>query len=488
MKTFFRKHKILLIAFAIVLSFGVLSGLVIGGTIRLSMGSAMFETVADAKERTANEQDDLPQPTKAPIEMPARTIARITEAVEKRRNYGIPIRTYAIINQQNTWEWSEPDSAQKAFALQQTAELTEKIFGKTYEQLTNEPLEQAQVVVLTDPAGYRDTMLRVSDFEYEYLLTMNAADGKLINADLLAYPVYADFDYTADVTRIAKALGYERFRVDRDAARGAYEAKEIIVYTEKEECLSIQYFGDCLSQVSVWPNREMMAECAYFAADIQYDYSTPAYPEHFEAAQPPQKGESEMVTEQMIRRKLKRLYQTLSGTELDDSKITTVFLKDLSGAREDCWQVSGGGFLIIISAYSRSVISFEGQIPCKTLSGIAYEDMGGEEYKAVTEQIARIFGSFANNPAVKSISVNAVHDGHYCTMDFELEEGAFYECGFADGVLIYVEYWPSELHFWGDARPGWVADSVYVNAATKEKIIPDFPQWDGDLHVIHPDE
>ncbi|MBR3128892.1 MAG: hypothetical protein IKF65_00045, partial [Clostridia bacterium] len=129
-----------------------------------------------------------------------------------------------------------------------------------------------------------------------------------------------------------------------------------------------------------------------------------------------------------------------------------------------------------------------GKIPCKTLLDIDYNHMGGEEYEQVTEQIARILSSFDYGNGAKSIGVNAIHEDHYCTMDIELEDGTFYECGFADGVLTYIEYWPSELYFWGDVRPGWVANSVFINAATQQPIIPDFSQWDGDLHVVRPEE
>lgn len=489
MKTFFRKHRILMIAFAIVLAFGVVTGLVIGGTIRLSMRNEPFETVADAKERAANGQSDRPQQTEEPVEIPARAIARITEIIERRRGYSVPIRSYLMINRaEGNWEWKKPSEAQKALAEKKAAELTEKIFGMSYEQLTEESLEEAGIYLMTDITGYRDPMLRLTDRDGELILTMNAEDGKLINADLLAYPVYADFDYESDVMRIAKALGYDRVRFDRDFVKGAFEGHEIIVNTEKEECLSIMYFGDRLSQVAVFPNYEMMIESAYFAADIQFDYSTPAYPEQFEVAEPPEKNETEMVSSNMLLRKLSRLYRSLSGEELDTAGIAVQFLKDLSGGREDCWQLSGGGFLITVSAYSRHVISFEGKIPCKTLLDIDYNHMGGEEYEQVTEQIARILSSFDYGNGAKSIGVNAIHEDHYCTMDIELEDGTFYECGFADGVLTYIEYWPSELYFWGDVRPGWVANSVFINAATQQPIIPDFSQWDGDLHVVRPEE
>ena len=58
MKTFFRQHKIALFAILVVLCFGILTGLVIAGTIRLSMTEHAFTTVAEAKS-----QEHAAQPT-----------------------------------------------------------------------------------------------------------------------------------------------------------------------------------------------------------------------------------------------------------------------------------------------------------------------------------------------------------------------------------------------------------------------------------------
>ena len=84
---------------------------------------------------------------------------------------------------------------------------------------------------------------------------------------------------------------------------------------------------------------------------------------------------------------------------------------------------------------------------------------------------------------MKNVDVNAVADYHYCTMDVYLEDGTVYELGFADGVLKYAEHYANDQFFWVGINTGWVADTVYVNAATGKKFVPEYRDWDGDLHV-----
>ena len=169
-----------------------------------------------------------------------------------------------------------------------------------------------------------------------------------------------------------------------------------------------------------------------------------------------------------------------------------VFYRDESGAREDCWVITGDRFEMTVSAYSRDVIRLDCSIPCKDLLAIPYEKMGGAEYEAAAKLIGEeLFtklgisdaSSDAHGKAVKNVDVNAVADYHYCTMDVYLEDGTVYELGFENGVLKYAEHYANDQFFWVGINTGWVADMVYVNAATGKKYIPEYRDWDGDLHV-----
>ena len=211
----------------------------------------------------------------------------------------------------------------------------------------------------------------------------------------------------------------------------------------------------------------------------------------FRSAEPPQTTEENPVlNEQKIFASLARMYMNLSGEQLPTHNLKATFYRDESGAREDCWKITGEGFDIVISAYSGNVISFEGAIPCKDLLTIPYEEMGEEEYEAATKIIADnlVFslGSFVGDEAgktAKEISVNAVYDGHCCTMDIVLEDGTWYECYYYDGVLKEIWYFADERMFM-EMPSGWVAGGVYINSYTGKPYIPEYRDWDGDLHVL----
>ena len=154
MKLFFHKHMIVLIACTAVLCVGVLAGLVIGGTIRTSMGERTFTTVADAdaatrapektgetEDRTddapAVDQQPKPAPEKETLTLSADEIGRISQRVERRRRTIIPIRSDLWVAQ-NTFLWTEtqPDAQQTEAARDAAEKLTAALFGKTFDELT----------------------------------------------------------------------------------------------------------------------------------------------------------------------------------------------------------------------------------------------------------------------------------------------------------------------------------------------------------------
>ena len=502
MKPFFQKHKILIISLAIVLCFGIFSGLVISGAVRLSMQSRPLTTVADAKEGGQDNTAPVPTPEdpapaltplpeNKPITLSTKEIARITQDVQMRRQHSvIPIRSMrASTETSSLWDSETPDAETVNAARKAAEQLTETLFGVSYEELTGYPVENAGVVRFTAADGDHDTILRVQDPEGKYLLTLREADRALICADLLTFPEYESSNREKENVVLAEKLGYAA-----KAYRHETGTDHEIVYqykTDTDACLTFAYIGDKLWQVAVFPSEQAMFESEYFLADIQFDYSNPAYPEKFVEAEPPSgKG---ILNEQKILASLTRLYRNLSGEELDTQAIKATFYKDESGAREDCWKLEGGGFSITVSAYSRNVISFKGNIPCKELLDIPYEKMGGAEYETVTKEIAQYwitslgaYGGEYHGKSVKEVSVNAVADYHVCTMDIVLEDGTWYECYFYDGVLKEIWYYANEQMFWVGNMTGWVANTVYVNAATGKQIIPEYRDWDGDLHVKQP--
>lgn len=502
MKTFFRKHKILVIALCSVLCLGILSGLVIGGVIRFSTRGTSFETVADAVEKqnaellSAANEDGKPVSGKMPTPTPeandaklsAEEVKRLSEEVQRRRRPVIPVRSDVwVADNSMLWKETDPDAVEKEAAQMAAENLTQILFGKTYVELTGSEAATANVRLFTDPAGDRDAFLRITDPQGVYILSIRAGDQSLICADLLTYPEAPSTDREKECIAIAEKLGYHAVHYRHDT-NGQHE----IVYefkTDTDVCLTFSYVYDKLWQVAVHPSQQAMEECEYFLADIQLDYSKPAYPKNFVEAKAPDLDGSKMVDAMTVETKLAKLVWELSGEQLNSSNIKWTFYRDESGAREDCWELTGDGFEIVVSAYSRDVISFTGTIPCKNLLSIPYEKMGEEEYEAETKKIADYFitslGDYDNSfhgKNVTEISVNAVYDYHCCTMDIVLEDGTWYECYFYDGVLKEIWHFADERLFM-DSPAGWVADAVYIHSVTGKPYIPEYRDWDGNLHV-----
>ncbi|MBR6038890.1 MAG: hypothetical protein IKP38_00220 [Clostridia bacterium] len=505
MKTFLTKHKVLLIALSGVLCLGVLSGLVLTGVIRFSKEGKTFATVAEAKEEQnkttsaengSAEELTNPVPTPSPVpeeeKLSPDMIRTITEEVQRRRQYAIPIRTgYCNADNKMFWDQYTASAEEENLARQAAEEYTQILYGKSYEELTGYSLEAASVVLYTDKDGDRDAFLRVTDPAGAYIVTVRETDWKLLCADLLTYPETVTIDREKDALRLAEKLGYKSAVLYRDNNNQWMHEGVYMLTTDTDECLAFSYCGDQLWQFAVYPNQETMLECEYFLADMQFDYETPAYPRNFAEAEAPAFGEDQMVGDRKITSLLYRLYNQLSGEEAkkqEDFKAT--FYRDDSGAREDCWVITGDRFEMTVSAYSRDVIRLDCVIPCKDLLDIPYDDMGGAEYEAVVRQIGEnlftALGTYdgdTHGKAVKNVDVNAVADDHYCTMDVWLEDGTVYELGFEDGVLKYAEHYANDDFFWVGINTGWVADTVYVNAATGKQYVPEYRDWDGDLHI-----
>lgn len=516
MKTFFKKHTILMIALSGILCLGILSGLMLGGVIKLSENGSTFATVADAKTEAkmqtneneaehdpengsvadANRPEPTPSPAAQGAKLSADQIKWITEDVQRRRERVIPIRSSIWIAENRfLWTASDPTEEQRAAVCEEAERLTQILFGQSYEELTGYETDHAYTELYTDASGDRDAFLYVRDPAGVYILALRASDYSLICADLLTYPEGKWVDREKENIALAEQLGYHAKPVQTLSGMQFEYASEIIYgyKTDTDVCLTFAYIGDKLWQVAVFPSQDAMLESEYFLADLQISFSEKAYPQHFVEAKPPELDESKMADVMKIEDMLCTLYQDLSGEQLHVGNIQWTFCRDESGVREDCWELKGDGFAIIVSAYSRDVISFTGTIPCKSLQDIPYERWGEKEYEDATTIIAQdficalgVYGPDETNThgkGLKRVSVNAVADGVVCTMDIELMDGTWYECEFRNGVLKEIWHFANEKLFMEGPMTGWVADAVYINSVTGKPFIPYYRDWDGDLHV-----
>ena len=380
------KHKVLLIALCGVLCIGILSGLLLTGVIKFSKEGRSFSTVAEAKEEADKETGENDAPDKMPVPTPtpetkqlsAREISEISEWVQRRRQYVIPIRTgIGVASNLMLWDVSNPSQEQEELAKDAASQFTEKVFEQSYETLTGFSLEEASVAVYTDKNGDRDTVLRVTDPAGNYIVSFDETTWKVLCADLLTYPKEVTIDREKDALRLAEKLGYQSAVLYRDRNNEWMNEAVYMLTTDKDECLAFSYCGNQLWQFALYPSQQAMLECEYFLADIQIDYETPAYPRNFVEAEAPNLPFDQMLPGDKIIIRLKRLYNQLSGDSkiMNSNEMKAVFYRDESGAREDCWVITGKGFEVTVSAYSRDVIRLDCSIPCKDLLAIPYEKM-----------------------------------------------------------------------------------------------------------------
>ena len=286
MKTIFTKHKVLLIALCGVLCLGVLSGLVLTGVIRFSKEGKTFATVAEAKEKqnktTSAENgsaeeltNPVPTPSPAPneVKLSPDMIRTITEEVQRRRQYVIPVRTGSCpAANLMLWDLSRPSQEQEDLAKDAAKQFTELVFEQSYETLTGYSLEDANVVVYTDKDGDRDTVLRVTDPAGNYIVSFSETNWKVVCADLLTYPKTVTIDREKDALRLAEKLGYKSAVLYRDNNNQWMHEGVYMLTTDTDECLAFSYCGDQLWQFALYPNKQSMFECEYFLADMQFDY------------------------------------------------------------------------------------------------------------------------------------------------------------------------------------------------------------------------
>ena len=115
-------------------------------------------------------------------------------------------------------------------------------------------------------------------------------------------------------------------------------------------CILVHGFTGHMEEPHIVAMQQAMNECEYFAVDIQLDYRTPAYPEAFVEADPPARNGQGLVKGK-VETALKRFYRGLTGETLNAGELTFRFLRDESGAREDCWEITGTDLNFVISAY-----------------------------------------------------------------------------------------------------------------------------------------
>jgi len=195
-------------------------------------------------------------------------------------------------------------------------------------------------------------------------------------------------------------------------------------------------------------------------------------PRKFEKADP----KDAAIGKEEIERRCKNFYETATG-ETFLGVITMQYFKDMSLEREDYYTIKmneGDKVLrLALSAETGDLLAWEGELPvqpilmenAKKLWDWCWEDESPEFAHALA-WLEKTVETFCGEESVKTVSVNAVHDDYYMTLDAEMTTGRIHEFGFEikDGKakLQYVEVYYNWDAF-GEYMVPWAADARVID-------------------------
>jgi len=200
-------------------------------------------------------------------------------------------------------------------------------------------------------------------------------------------------------------------------------------------------------------------------------------PRKFEKADP----KDAMIPQEEIERRCKEFFAM--ATDGDAPGVLVKFYRDLSLEREDYYAVTmfagSDKIKLALSAETGDLLAWEGEIPvypilmygARELWDWCWDDDCAEFDYALAglEKLVRVLCGSEN---LKAITVNAVHDDYYMTLDAEMTTGRTHEFGFeiknGKAKLRYVEVYYSEDAFRNTYMVPWEADARVIDPNTGE--------------------
>lgn len=479
MKNILKKNKVLFLAVAIVLVCGVCLAAVLISQTGVAMAAEDIQTAqAEAAEAAVVEElaaEPTPDTSAANTTLSADVLSRLVWQKEMRRDFVIPSLD-EIINEADTWTVIEPDNyeALKEKALPIAAGFANAFFD--YDMTDSAP----SFLYYTDTSGHRSDFIQIYTTDEAVICTLAADTLDLIEID---YYFLLDSAQTKDDFDFNKISDSNRAFADSIAAvfdtsvsdmhpTGGGGGHGIWVNTYglkmgNGKFLRFAVMNGTLYAIGVYPSEASMNEGVYFDADVQRDSSIvkPASPQDFRKGEP---GNDDMT--QVEAHIIYQNFLSLANGDGQYAKPQMTFYIDHSGVRENYWQMKGNKLSMDISSKSKWIISLTCDNlwnPGLDLTKIDYDGMGGREY---TSYVANIMGNIYGDD-FNYVGLNAVYDGHYCTIDAYMTDGSLYEFMFADGKLQEVMFFANENIFRSGQR-GWKANNEYINITTGETFIP----------------
>ena len=506
MKLFWMKNKVLLTTLLAVLVLGVC----FWGGLRLFEGRAMqdafIRTAAAEAEATAAptpegavetgtigltgeaEPTPTPMPTFAPTAMPAELVSEDILHLEWKYKDIFPRITNTYSYQAKTWKAGDKvDDALADAARKKVKDVFYLLFndGGDYHDFDN-----AAVVRYVDEAGYRENVLRVAGTNNDFVCVLAEKDLGLLLADNAKFPATAAVYEKEDAKEVAEYLGTTLGKgvENQGGSRHGHEGEWIERFFGFElsdgRWITLAYTMNTLHGVQVHQDRYSMQEGVCFQADIRHSPEVVhlVAEENFVQGDPKAPAEGDMTVDQVVLmyrqflsaangRAAERREAEGTGTEeldynLKDWEIT--YFLDKSGYRENYYHIHKDDLVdmeiaaksgYIVRAQCDGLYNPDGDLK---LIDIDYDHMGGKEYIHYVQYVAEQTWGKEN---VKSVDVNAVYDGNYCTIDAYMTDGRWYEFFFAGGRLTEIQHFAAERI----DICGWGADALYVNTVTGEK-------------------
>ena len=494
MKLFWIKNRLLLATLAAVL---VLGG-AFWGALNLFTENSMQElyirtaqaeaeaTAAPSPEQTEG-TEPMPTPTMDPQTEKAEEIRVEAYVREWRFASIIPRIDNSVPFDSKTWQQGDdPLPELKAKALQQVQAIYSAFFGRDINTA------DMSVVRFTDTAGYRPNILRITNEKNTMVCVLLEEDLSPLAMSTIQYSPQKMINLKQDAARVAEVLGTQldetKSTLNRGGGRGRVGLSSYAVAFEDGRWVSLAYTENCLMGLKIHSDDYSMQEGVCFQADIRYNekVTQPVAPANFEQGDLDHIQEGDMTPDQV-----ELMYRTflsaansraserrkVNGKSVAEYDYTITpgcltYYLDKSGYRENYYRIDNSFVTMEIAAKSGYIVratcaSLYNLDPELDLSHIEYEQMGGAEYTRYVKYVAeQTFGK----DNVKSVEVNAVYDGAYCTVDPYMMDGSWYEFSFAYGRLTGIQYFAYD----GIARDGWAADSLYVNTITGEEF---YQEW-----------
>ena len=264
---------------------------------------------------------------------------------------------------------------------------------------------------------------------------------------------------------------------------------EVFVYTEADETHLLVLSPDTRIAVNTYVRLEGDAspgETALFI-DQDADRWIMEY-ENFDSLEPvsprsftPGEAKSGQIGAAEAKRRYAAFYEGLTGVAYTGA-VDAQYFSDASGEREDYWALrgrqSGNALNIAVSANTGTLLELEGQTdmgstillhPESALEDWAYD---GEDIRFACQVLRAAAEQLAGGEGVKEVSLNAMYDKYYLTLDVEFSDGRIVEFLFCvkNGKVLLEEagvFYGRDAFYYGWMAP-WKADIRYVDTDSGE--------------------